>query len=1004
MSKLRRLLAVGLAIAALPGHLLAQSSGTITGRVTDQQRQPIGGAQVMLVNGTGRTVTAQDGTYRLAGVRAGSIQVSATRIGFEPRTQTVTVPAGGSATADFTLGSSALEIGGLVVTASGREQRQRELGNAVATIAPRDVELAAVPSASSLLQGRSAGVVVSQGSGTSGTASRIRIRGSNSVSLSNEPLVIIDGVRVNSNDPIPDPQNSNVLANSLWQTPSRIDDINPEDIENIEILKGPAASALYGTAAANGVIQITTKRGRAGKTRWSTFAEYGSVRDVTEYPTSFTVDVDPEYRDRCRVVNQTEGECTIINPRGFNPLETPGYSPFVDGHRSQLGLNVSGGSDAVTFYISGDVEDEQGIYADNTVDRINLRANFTSRFNEQLNVSLKTGYVMADLGLVRNDNDLYGPLLNGLLGTGDSTVTRGYWSTTPEEAFEFKYGQENRRFTGSINADYRPFGWLNVVGTAGLDQVNRHDFRYVDPNKVFVTATSGEGQRASNRSDVLNLTGTLSGTATFSLTSDLLSTTSLGTQYSREDYHDTDASGVGLAPGTRSLGGTSRLFTVDENTLENATLGAFVQQQIAWRDRLYLTAALRGDDNSAFGTAAEWVTYPSLSAAWAVSEEPFFPGIPGVTSFRLRSAYGKSGLRPSFRDAITFYSPVAVRVGNSDVPGVTLGTLDHITGTGNVDLRPEISTELELGFDLGLLNDRVGLQFTYYTKESEDALVRTRVAPSFGLTRDRFENIGRVSNNGVEALLNAKLLDTRPLAWDMTLNASTTRNRLEELGEGVSPINLGSGRTRQRHVEGYPLGGYWMRPITYSDANGDGFLAVDEVQIGDTAEYRGTPFPKREASLNTSFTLFEVVRIGGLLDYKGGHQLLNFTRFDRCSWEALCEAAFVAERSNFVDQAGYIAFNYLTAGENTDVYIEDADFVKLRELSVSVGAPQRWAQRFGAEGARFTVAGRNLKTWTKYSGLDPEINGFGGIANFQTYEYYTQPPVRYVTARLDFTF
>jgi TonB-dependent SusC/RagA subfamily outer membrane receptor len=206
----------------------------------------------VVVGENARAVTDQQGNFRLPGVRAGSAQVSATRIGFDTRTQTVSVAAGGTATANFTLTSSALEIGGLVVTASGREQRQREMGNAVGVIDVSRVELASVPTMTSLIQGRSAGVNVQLGSGEIGTASRIRIRGNNSVSLSNEPLVIVDGVRVTSTE--------NTLVGS-YQTVSRLDDINPEDIENVEILKGPAAAALYGTAAANGVIQITPAAG-----------------------------------------------------------------------------------------------------------------------------------------------------------------------------------------------------------------------------------------------------------------------------------------------------------------------------------------------------------------------------------------------------------------------------------------------------------------------------------------------------------------------------------------------------------------------------------------------------------------------------------------------------------------------------------------------------------------------------------------------------------------------
>ena len=978
------LLGLALALAPLSGAV-AQGTGTVAGTVRNAATNaPIPGVRVQ-VRGTNQgAITAQDGSYRF-NVAAGSHTLVATRVGFDGATAQVAVTAGQRAEANFTLRESAVAIAGVVATATGREQRTREVGNAVGSITPEDVDLAPVDNITSLLQGRSPGVFVAQNSGTTGVASRIRIRGSNSVSLSNEPLVIIDGVRINSQDTY-----TNV---PLWQSPNRLNDINPEDIENIEILKGPAAAALYGTAAANGVIQVTTKRGRAGATRWNAFTEQGQIREVTDYPASFR-------SDGCILLDIAEGDCDEIEGLiSFNPLETPGFSPFRDGSRQQYGLGVSGGTEAVTYYLAGEWEDETGVYEVNALNRYSARANLTSRVSEKLNLTLKTGYVSSDLRLPDNDNSLYGFLLNGLLGSGDSAVARGTYGIPTEETNAFETGQLARRFTTSLNANFRPTSWLSIVGTAGLDQVNRHDHDYVGANEVsdVYSALIPEGYRRSNRVEITNFTSTLDGTFTFPLREEVVSNTSVGVQYHREDYHDTRAFGRGIAPGTKSLQGTSKLFAVSENTVENATVGTYLSQQVAFNDRLFVTGSLRGDDNSAFGTATEFVWYPSFSTSWVVSEEPFFPSVPALSNLRFRAAYGKSGLRPSFRDALTYYAPVAVRLGAADVAGVT------VSGTGNVDLKPEIATEVELGFDAGLLDDRLGFELTWYNKRSDDALVQRVLPPSLGLTTSRWDNVGSVRNRGWEALLNARLADTRVLQWDATLTAARNSNKLISLAEGIEPILLGSNRNQQKHIPGYPLGGYWQRPITYADANGDGMLQVSEVSIGDTAVYLGQPIPTREGSLSSSLTLFGWLRVSGLLDYKGGHQLLNFTRFDRCSWEIVCEASYVRERSNLQDQAGIIAYNVLESGINTAVYIEDADYVKLREVAVSLMVPERYTERFSVNGLRLTLSGRNLKTWTDYSGFDPETNGFG-IANFQTYDYYTQPSLRYWTARVDFNF
>jgi TonB-dependent starch-binding outer membrane protein SusC len=282
MTRLHRWFVLTACIGALgPNAAAAQNTGVITGRVTQSgaEAKPIANATVMVVGTKIGVRTNNEGRYRITGVTQGSHQLRAMHIGFESATQTVSV-AGDSTTADFSLRQVATSLEAVVTSATGETQRKRETGNAVATMAPDSVQKAAVASLSDILSSRVAGVTVFQASGTTGGGSRIRIRGNNSISLQNNPLIIVDGVRVNSND----------KSSSLdigGQAASRLDDLNPEDIENIEILRGPAAAALYGTAAANGVIQITTKRGRAGAPRWDSHLEYGSVRNVTTFPANW---------------------------------------------------------------------------------------------------------------------------------------------------------------------------------------------------------------------------------------------------------------------------------------------------------------------------------------------------------------------------------------------------------------------------------------------------------------------------------------------------------------------------------------------------------------------------------------------------------------------------------------------------------------------------------------------------------------------------------------------
>ena len=984
-----RLLVLALAVGSVPAIAHAQQEATIVGRVTDRATQlPIPGVQVMILGTTLTTRTGDDGIYRLGGVSPGQRQLRAMRIGYESETRTLAVQPGETVTIDFALPATALQLDRIVVTATGETQRARETGNTVSTIDVAETELAPINNFSELLAARASGVVVQQFSGTTGASSRIRIRGANSVSLGNQPLLIIDGVRVNNSE-----GSSSIGVGG--QVPSRFDDLNLEDIESIEILKGPAAAALYGTAAANGVIQIQTKRGRVGPARWTVFTEGGSIVEPTAYPQNYaqighltTPRSDGSTRTTaCTLTQQSEGDCTPTADSLvlWNPLEQA--SPFQDGARHQFGVSVSGGSDDATYYASTDFEKEAGVYSWNTLERANLRLNLRARLGEQTDLDIATGYLSSDLQLPQNDNNFFGTLGGGLLGSAfdDPDGGRGYiLGFTPKEISVIRTRQEIERFTASIAPTWRPRTWLSFTGTGGIDFLSRWDNELIPANELFAFGLE-EGERTSNPTQIFSYTGNVNGTATYGLTPTLNASTSIGVQIADEIVRATEAFGAKLLATTGSLAGTSARFAVDETNTENVTVGAYVSQQLGWNDRVFVTAALRGDDNSAFGADFGLVYYPSLSLSWVIAEEPFFPQLDWLSSLRLRSAYGKSGQRPNFRDAISFYNAVSVTFQSEETPAITPG------GTGNITLKPEQSSELELGFDFGMLDDRLGLEVTYYDRTTRDALIARRIPPDIGATLTRFENLGEVHNSGLEALVSAILVDQPTFQWDARFTVATNDNELIELGEGIAPIVFG----RQQFREGYPLGAYFDRRIeSFDDANSDGIITSDEVTLADSNVFLGTPFPTRQLTLSTGVTLFNWVRVGALLDHRGGHQQLNLSERFRCAFIFNCRALH-DPTAPLADQAAAV-----TALLGSDAgYIVDSDFTKLREVSVTLMAPDAWAQRLGARGLNLTLAGRNLATWTDYPGLDPEVNSSGG-ANFTTQEFFTQPAVRYFTARL----
>lgn len=991
-TRLRRLcgLALFAALASLAAPLVAQQ-GSVAGRVTDKvSSQPIQGAQVILSGTNLQAITNNEGHYRIDHVPPGQYQAQVRLIGYAMGQQPVTVTAGGAATLDIAMSASAIPLEALVVSATGETQRVKELGNAVSNIAADSItQKAPVTNVADLLNSRTPGLQVITSGGTTGSGTRLRIRGASSLSLSNEPILVVDGIRVDN-----EAQSSSIGVGG--QQPSRLNDFNPSDVEDVEVVKGPSAAALYGTDAANGVIQIRTKQGRPGPTRWTSFIEGGVLNDVGNWPAN--------YRGLtaggggCSLEQQAAGLCTVARLQTLNPIEQ--FSPFRQGIREQYGLSASGGSEQTTFYTSGNFERERGVFASNDLRNVSLRANLHNQLSRLMDVTVSTGYVSSDLNLPQNDNNDQGILPSGLLGTSDTSRNfcaqghdcHGYGFLTPQEANQIFTGQSIERFTGSLNVNFRPASFLTFRGVAGTDVTNQSDNETTPPNTIPLDQDRLDGNHVADRIQTFTYTGNFSGTADFRLSPTISASTTAGMQYTKDVLNEVDASGRKLVGGTNSLAGVV-VPTVGENTDEFVTLGFYGQQQISFNDRLFITAALRGDDNSAFGANFNFITYPKISGSWVISDEHFFPHPSWLSSFRLRAAWGKSGRQPGPNDALQFFTPVAVAATGTDVPGVTIGSL------GNVDLRPEKTREVEAGFDADLLDQgRVHFEFTYYDKDSRDALIARKLAPSLGVSDTRFQNLGEVSNKGVELLLTAQVINGASFGWSLSASAWGNKNRLIHLGQGITPIIFGLGGASQRHEEGYPLGGYWDYSYTFKDANNDGLIDASEITVAPAQSFQGSTQPDHGGTITSEFTFLRHFRLYGLLDARYGNKLDNSTEEFRCLF-GICrgnrdKTASLAEQAASVSTRNY--------GLETG-FFEDASFVKLREVSLTYSAPEQWARRIGASTLSFTVTGRNLHTWTKYQGVDPELNN-SGQTNFSTADFLTQPPVRYFIGRVNITF
>jgi TonB-linked SusC/RagA family outer membrane protein len=1005
------LLIGGLGFSASAAALAQQ--GAVGGQVVDASGgAPLEAARVILTGPNRIESTNRDGRFLFREVAPGSYQVRVLRLGYKPDTATASVGPGETVALTFSLNAAPVQLDEIVSTATG-EQRKLEVANAVSSIdAARVAEESPIAEFGNLLSGRAAGVQVLKSGGATGTGTRIRVRGSNSISLSNEPLYYIDGIRMESSS---SSLSLDVGGGIGGGATSRINDLNPDDIESIEIVKGPAAATLYGIQASNGVVRITTKRGSAGKARWNLFTEAGGVHDNNKYPLNFfgrdtTAATGPDFDYFCYLENVVAGECTQTSVLQYSPIENKSTRPLKTGLRQQYGANVSGGTDQLTYYVGGEYESEDGVFRlprleedsihsafgsvpanqlrPNALERVSLRANLGANVGKNSDLQATVGYVSSDTRVTENDNSALTVTGSAETSTNPPTVLDG-WYFTPAQLFAELSNQAIERFTGGLTYNWRPATWLTTRATLGYDVVNRNDVQFFPTGTVAPLDQNNDGIRTDNRFQISQTSVDLAATARTRLSAALGSKTSVGGQFFRDFTSGTLVTGRGLVPGSSTIAGAASTES-SEQTIESRSLGSYIEEEIAVKERLFLTGALRFDDNSAFGSNFDLTTYPKAGVSWLLSEEPFFhSGV--LNTLRLRGALGYSGQQPGTTDAIRFFTPVTGKKDGVTGFGVTVGSL------GNPDLKPERSRELELGLDASLFDSKLSVEFTFYHKLTSDALVRRNLAPSIGSAQSQFFNLGRIRNRGAELVLDTRLVDRPGFAWDVTLSGSLNSNKILDLGAGIEPIDVGF---YQRHVTGYPAGGFWGKDVTFDDANSDGIIDASEFTVGDTLRFLGNALPTKEAALNTAITLFkDRIRIGTQFDYRGGYLVDNSIENYRC-YVGNCRG-LVDRTAPLKEQA--LAQAAFTGFSDVVVFAEPGWFIKMRELSLTINAPDAWARAVRAGRMSFTVAGRNLWTITDYSGVDPEVNAFGQD-NFGTSDFESQPQVRYFTARLNLGF
>jgi TonB-dependent SusC/RagA subfamily outer membrane receptor len=890
MSSCRQLIvaSLGLAIAsaASPPELAGQAAttGIVRGTVTSAAAGvPVAGAQVFIVGTRLGSTTATDGRYAFSGVPVGTHMVRVRGLGYQPTEKSVVVTAGASATVDFVVTIAPVSLDEVVVTGTAGSARKREVGNSIGQV--KITEVPEVPSnVSSLLTGRMAGVSVSGGTGNAGAGSSIRLRGTTSVALTNQPLIYVDGVRTRSDEY---PRNGiffGTTQRGANANGSPLNDINPEDIERIEVVKGAAAATLYGTDAAAGVIQIFTKRGAQGAAKWQT---------------QFTT--------------------------GYNDLQKFGTDSvpllFMDqyvrkGKRYGMTAQVSGGpGDNLRYLVSGGADNTEGVLPNDDEKKYQLRTNvdFTPLKNVAMNWS--SAYTNNLVSQTPAGNNAQGITLNAF------RQNRNYVGSAHPDSIKQFLKQDlksniDRLILGStITAT--PITNFSSRFTVGFDRAAVEN-RNVRPYG-FRGAPNGVIQNQRWASTTLSFDWV--NTYDFNLGTDFKISASGGTQYVNSLVGDVVAYSENLPAPVDPTVASGSLKNADENRQRVITGGAFGQALFGFKDRYFLTLGARIDGNSAFGEDFGFQTYPKASASWVVSEEGFWT--PALGTLKLRAAYGAAGRAPGAFDAVQTWNPV----GWGGQPAV------RPLNFGNPDLGPERTTELELGFDETILDGRLNVDFTWYSAKTTDALFSVRSIPTNGFLNNVLKNVGEMEKSGLEAAITGTVWDRPMLGIIAGLNISTNKSKVTSLG-GAPSFSVGN---YGWVIEGEPapvLRGKLIRNPDKVVPAGTGVAASDTV-----SNYAfGPSQPTQIIGGSLNIRSWKNISLAVRGEYQAGGYINEDASYQALSRSVQWPTCFNAYKKQAASQPLTVeeTLKCVPANVRQDMFIFPADFFKIRDITLTI--------------------------------------------------------------------
>lgn len=1061
MSKSRWLLAILLAVALAPISLMAQEPAVITGRVTDAAGAPEASVSVRIEALNVGTTTGADGTYRLvvpaSRIQAGrQVRLTAGRVGLESESRMVTLTPGSELTQNFELSADVLELEGIVATGQGTTTTRERVTTTINTVRSEDIQRSQEPNVVAALAGKAPNVDITQNSGDPGAGAYIRIRGAASIEGGTQPLFVVDGTPIdNSTDQITQ------FATGGTTLQNRAADLNPADIERVEILKGAAATAIYGSRGANGVVLITTKSGRAGSTRATLSTSY-SIDQVSQLPQLQT--------------SYGQGSGGVANPSspfswgprldGSTEVFDHAEELFDDGSRWETNLNLSGGTDRTTYYLSlGRLDQDGTLPANHGYVRNSARLKGTHFFRDDLMVSGNIAYTQSEADYVQMGSNISGLLLGALRTPPDfnnclpetcyrdpeTGLHRSYRNQNPSTLTESR-GYDNPFFSiyeaqntadvgrafGNVGIDYTPLSWLKVSYLLGADYASdeRLNLRPKSSSDTFLRL--GDIIRANIVRQIWDSNLLL--TASGELNPDIVGSVTVGQNLNETSEWWNQVDGQNVINGAEETDFTLDLQG-DEYKETVRTEGYFLTGETTLFDQLTLNATGRWDASSTFGDGGKFFFYPGVGAAWTFTNLPAFDGMSDVLSFgKLRASWGVSGTPPpAFSNVSGFvttaYTDGWVSTGLSPLYAGLEG-VRQATTLGNPNIEPEERKEFEVGLDLAFFDQRAALGVTYYDRETTDAILGVAVPPSSG-AEFQYQNAAAFENDGWELTLDLVPVQSDMLTWQINTNWATNNSCVTQL-EGSDQEFLGGFTGTEISVVApgvdgkkcHPFGVLWSDDFvrfgrgevvdgvdidaTFGGPEGAIFVGEDGFPVyDDHFHVTGDPNPDWTAGIRNTFTIAQNLTISGLFDIKQGGDMWNGTKGalyyfgthkDTEAFRGAGQTLTYAEYSGF-DVAGpgvNVPITFSEGSFNSDLFssftgpasqfVEDASYVKLRDVSVSYTLDQPWVQRYGFSTIGLTVSGRNLKTWTDYTGIDPESsltqNSALGI------DYFNNPQTR----------